>query len=101
MRLRGDTGIWEIFIPDVGIGTAYKYEILGPDGGVLPLKADPFARASEMRPATASKVAGWPDHEWGDAAHRAHWATTDPAANRSRSTRSIPARGGGTGTAAS
>ena len=78
MRLRVTTGIWEIFVPDVGIGTAYKYEILGPDGSVLPLKADPFARASEMRPANASKVADWPDHVWGDDAHRAHWATTDP-----------------------
>ena len=36
---------------------AYKYEILGPDGDRLPLKADPFARASELRPATASVVA--------------------------------------------
>ena len=70
MRLRRDTGIWEIFIPGVAPGLAYKYEIIGPDGDRLPLKADPFARASELRPATASIVAPELDHDWGDAAHR-------------------------------
>ena len=70
MRLRRDTGIWEIFVPWVAPGLAYKFEILGPDGGRLPLKADPFARASELRPATASVVAPELDHDWGDAAHR-------------------------------
>jgi 1,4-alpha-glucan branching enzyme len=77
MRLRRDTGIWEIFIPDVGVGLPYKYEIVGPDGGVLPLKADPFARAAEMRPANASRVAPWLDHQWGDDAHRAFWSGVD------------------------
>ncbi len=77
MRLRRDTGIWEIFIPGVHAGLAYKYEIIAPDGVVLPLKADPFARAAELRPANASVVAPWLDHEWGDAAHRAFWASTD------------------------
>ena len=74
MRLRRDTGIWEIFVPDVGPGAAYKYEIIGPDGNRVPLKADPFARASELRPATASIVAPELDHDWGDAAHREFWA---------------------------
>lgn len=77
MRLRRDTGIWEIFIPGVHCGLAYKFEIISAEGVRLPLKADPFARAAEMRPATASVVAPWLDHDWGDAAHRKHWATTD------------------------
>ncbi|MFO1105396.1 MAG: 1,4-alpha-glucan branching protein GlgB [Amaricoccus sp.] len=77
MRLRRDTGIWEIFIPWVHAGLPYKYEIIGPDGTLLPLKADPFARAAELRPATASVVAPWLDHDWGDAAHRRFWADTD------------------------
>ena len=79
MRRRADIGVWEIFIPDIGEGRAYKYRIVGPDGTVLPLKADPFAFASELRPKTASLVAqpGKRD-EWGDAAHRAHWAAVDP-----------------------
>ena len=101
MRLRRDTGIWEIFIPGVEPGLAYKYELIGPDGNRLPLKADPFARASELRPATASIVAPELDHDWGDAAHRDHWGRSTPAASRSRSTRCTPARGSATPTAAS
>jgi 1,4-alpha-glucan branching enzyme len=50
---RRNSGIWEIFIPRLGLGEAYKYEILGPHG-VLPLKADPVARQAEIPPATAS-----------------------------------------------
>ena len=78
MRLRGDIGVWEIFIPDIGEGVAYKYRITGPDGMVQPLKADPFAFASELRPNTASIVACPGKREWGDDAHRAHWASVDP-----------------------
>jgi 1,4-alpha-glucan branching enzyme len=78
MRLRRDTGIWEIFVPEVGAGAAYKYEIIGPDGVTLPLKADPFAFRSELRPATASVVAPTPLHIWTDDAHRDHWAKADP-----------------------
>ncbi len=77
MRLRRDTGIWEIFLPDVHPGATYKYEIIGPDGIRLPLKADPFAQSAELRPATASKVAAPLDHDWGDAAHRAFWSNAD------------------------
>jgi 1,4-alpha-glucan branching enzyme len=77
MRLRQDTGIWEIFVPGLGAGVTYKYEIVGSEGVRLPLKADPFARASELRPKTASIVAAWLEHEWGDAAHRAFWAQAD------------------------
>ena len=55
MRMRGG-GVWEIFVPGAGIGDRYKYEILGAHGELLPLKADPFAFAAEVRPATASIV---------------------------------------------
>ncbi|MEY2926738.1 MAG: hypothetical protein RL367_1215 [Pseudomonadota bacterium] len=78
MRCRADIGVWEIFIPDIGAGRAYKYRITGADGTVLPLKADPYAFASELRPATASLTAQPGKREWGDAAHRAHSAKTDP-----------------------
>ena len=77
MRDRRDTGIWELFLPDVGAGRAYKYEIIGPDGVRLPLKADPFAFKSELRPATASVTAVPPAHLWGDEAHRAYWRKAD------------------------
>jgi 1,4-alpha-glucan branching enzyme len=78
MRKRADTGVWEIFLPELGAGRAYKYEIVGADGVVQPLKADPFAFASELRPATASLTTGGPTHEWGDADHRAAWSKVDP-----------------------
>lgn len=77
MRVRRDTGIWELFIPDIGAGRPYKYEIIGPDGVRLPLKADPFAFKSELRPATASVTALPPAHEWGDEAHRNYWRNAD------------------------
>jgi 1,4-alpha-glucan branching enzyme len=54
MRRMG-RGIWEIFIPDVGEGALYKFEVKTMHG-VLILKADPYGRAMELRPNTASKV---------------------------------------------
>ena len=66
MRCRIDTGIWEVFIPEVGPGTVYKYEIVGPDGTLLPLKADPFAQQSELRPRNASVIADPTPYEWND-----------------------------------
>jgi len=78
MRGRRGTGVWEIFLPDIGEGRAYKYRIVGPDGAVQPLKADPFAFASELRPKTASVVGHAGKDDWGDQAHRAHWSSVDP-----------------------
>ncbi|MFJ6324979.1 MULTISPECIES: 1,4-alpha-glucan branching protein GlgB [unclassified Rhizobium] len=77
MRYRSDSGIWEIFAPDVPAGVAYKFEIRGQDGVLLPLKADPFARRSELRPKTASVTANELNQVWEDAAHREHWASVD------------------------
>ncbi|MBN9076870.1 MAG: 1,4-alpha-glucan branching protein GlgB [Rhizobiales bacterium] len=77
MRKRIDTGIWEIFLPDISAGQPYKYEIIGPKGQKLPLKADPFAFRSELRPATAS-VTDFPlRHQWGDEGHRDFWRSAD------------------------
>jgi 1,4-alpha-glucan branching enzyme len=78
MRHRHDIGVWEIFIPDIGEYQAYKYQIVASDGAVQPLKADPFAFASEVRPRTASITARPAKTDWGDTAHRAHWASVDP-----------------------
>jgi 1,4-alpha-glucan branching enzyme len=55
MRVRGN-GFWEIFVPEARAGDKYKYEIVGPDGHLLPLKSDPLAFAAELRPRTASIV---------------------------------------------
>ncbi len=57
MRLRHTAGVWETFVPHVVAGDLYKFELVAADGTLLPTKADPFARASELRPDTASKVA--------------------------------------------
>jgi 1,4-alpha-glucan branching enzyme len=67
MRLRHAGGIWELFVPGLPAGTLYKYELLGPDGELLPLKADPFARETELPPGTASVVPYRSHHEWRDA----------------------------------
>ncbi|MDL2399313.1 1,4-alpha-glucan branching protein GlgB [Rhizobium mayense] len=77
MRFRADSGIWEIFAPDIPAGVAYKFEIRGHDGVVLPLKADPFARRSELRPKTASVTANEMTQVWEDEAHQEHWASVD------------------------
>jgi 1,4-alpha-glucan branching enzyme len=56
MRLRHEAGIWEIFIPRLGVGAIYKFELLDPNGSLLPLKADPCAWRAEVPPATGSIV---------------------------------------------
>jgi 1,4-alpha-glucan branching enzyme len=58
MRVRGN-GFWEIFVPDAKPGDRYKYEVIGPDGRLLPLKSDPVAFAAELRPSSASVVVDW------------------------------------------
>lgn len=73
MRSLGSSGVWELFIPGVGVGARYKFEIRGPGGNWFQ-KADPMARATEIPPATASVVTDrfhrWDDDEWMD--RRAH-----------------------------
>jgi 1,4-alpha-glucan branching enzyme len=71
MRKRVDSGLWEIFMPALGEGAVYKYEIIGRDGDLLPLKADPFGFAAELRPSTASVVARTDRFAWHDHAHHA------------------------------
>ena len=56
MRRRGATGVWETFIPGLGEGATYKYEVLGRHGAPGPLKADPVGFGSEHPPANASVV---------------------------------------------
>jgi 1,4-alpha-glucan branching enzyme len=67
MRLRPGSGVWEIFLPGIAVGSLYKYELLGAFGELLPLKADPFAFAAERAPATASIVAVPGSETWNDA----------------------------------
>ena len=62
MRTLGSGGIWELFLPEVGPGARYKFEILAADGE-LRLKADPMAQETEVPPKTASVVTV-PEHSW-------------------------------------
>lgn len=65
MRRLGDSGIFELFIPGLGEGTVYKYEVK-VKGGLNILKADPYGNYSELRPNTASIVCDLEHFEWND-----------------------------------
>ncbi|MEU6541462.1 1,4-alpha-glucan branching enzyme [Streptomyces sp. NPDC047000] len=65
MRSLGSSGVWELFVPDIGEGELYKFEITRPDGSKT-LRADPLARRTETPPATSSVVTS-SHHEWQDA----------------------------------
>jgi 1,4-alpha-glucan branching enzyme len=68
MRSRGNSGVWEMFIPGIQESERYKFEIRNMHSGDTFVKADPYARAMEMRPRTASIVHvdkhRWDDAEW-------------------------------------
>ncbi len=66
MRKYHDQGLWEIFIPGLGEGTIYKYEITTPFASIPFLKADPYAFATELRPRTASIVTKLEGYDWND-----------------------------------
>jgi 1,4-alpha-glucan branching enzyme len=66
LQLRGSSGIWEGFIPDVGPGALYKYAISSHNGNYRVDKADPCGFAAEVRPHTASKVWDLSTYAWGD-----------------------------------
>ncbi|WP_181799756.1 1,4-alpha-glucan branching protein GlgB [Kitasatospora acidiphila] len=71
MRSLGGSGVWELFVPGVGEGARYKFEIATRDGRLVQ-KADPLARAAEVPPASASVV------------HRSHYAWGDTGWMRRR-----------------
>ena len=82
MRQLGRSGVYELFIPELPLGTLYKYEIKTAHGGVL-LKTDPFASAMELPPGTAARVYQstytWNDQHW-IAARRERDPTREPIA---------------------
>jgi 1,4-alpha-glucan branching enzyme len=65
MRMIGSSGVWELFMPAIGEGALYKFEVLTPDHRVV-LKVDPYAFRTEVPPATAS-IVHTPRHTWQDA----------------------------------
>ena len=68
MATLGDSGVWELFIPELAAGALYRFEMRLRGSGTVKLKSDPCARAFERRPATACCVAPAAAHAWKDAA---------------------------------
>ncbi len=68
MRKHLEAGIWDIFLPGVGQGELYKFELLDAHGQLLPLKSDPLARYCEPAPGNAARVFhseyDWQDDNW-------------------------------------
>jgi 1,4-alpha-glucan branching enzyme len=76
MRVMGGTGVWELFIPGLSVGTKYKFELLTKAGNWI-TKIDPLARATEVPPNTASIVTD-STHKWKDSSWLKARAKTDP-----------------------
>ena len=96
LRSLGGTGVWELFVPGIGEGELYKFEITRPDGSKT-LRADPMARRTEAPPDTSSIVCAsayeWGDAEWLErrgtpAPHEAPFSVTIIGTPSSRHTRS-------------
>ncbi len=66
MRHHHSSGLWELFIPGLGVGDLYKYEIKSRANGRLFIKSDPLAFAAELRPKTASVIWKLDRHVWND-----------------------------------
>jgi len=68
MRLHPGNGLWEIFIPGIGQGEYYKFELLDKQGELLPFKSDPMGQFHEAPPGNASVVYEshykWQDADW-------------------------------------
>ena len=77
MTLLADSGIWEAFVPDLGIGELYKYAITARSGKIL-FKADPYAFQAEYRPQTASVTADLSGFPWKDGAWMEKRKIIDP-----------------------
>ena len=68
MRRMGSSGVWELFLPDVGEGARYKFEVHPASGGPPMLKVDPYAFRTELPPDNASVVHRIDRYAWGDEA---------------------------------
>lgn len=78
MRSLGGSGIWELFIPNIGTGSLYKFEILNRASQEVLLKTDPYGQQFEFRPSTASIVVdnqaySWQDEQWLDQRKKHNW----------------------------
>lgn len=81
MNNRGSSGVWELFVPGLPLGTLYKFEIRNRASGAVFLKSDPYATACEQRPATASRIMPasqfrWSDNHWLRKRAQRGWSNT-------------------------
>ncbi|HEY9827156.1 MAG TPA: 1,4-alpha-glucan branching enzyme, partial [Stenomitos sp.] len=76
---KGPTGIFDLFIPGLDVGTSYKYEIKNYEGHIYE-KTDPYGFHQEVRPKTASIVADLDSYAWQDAAWLEQRRNSDPLA---------------------
>jgi 1,4-alpha-glucan branching enzyme len=77
MHSRASSGVWELTIPGLGLGTIYKYEIRDRTGRLF-LKADPYGVAMQLRPENCSVVASLDGYAWSDAPWLAQRERADP-----------------------
>jgi 1,4-alpha-glucan branching enzyme len=77
MSVRGSFGVWELFVPELGPGELYKYEIFTRESRELKLKTDPYGSSYEQRPATAASTTRESTFAWDDAAWLAERARRD------------------------
>jgi len=70
MRARGVAGVWDAFVPEIGVGALYKYHIVSRYNGYTVDKADPYAFAAQIRPETASRVWDLESYSWNDRSWR-------------------------------
>ena len=78
MRSRGNSGVWELFIPGLSADQLYKFEIRHRDSGLISSKSDPYAQQLELRPRTASVITrpdtfNWQDQAWMDKRESFDW----------------------------
>lgn len=78
LRKRGQTGVWETFMPAIGEGDVYKFEVLDGNRHLLPQKSDPVGFGSEHPPRTGSIVRKLAGHKWNDKP----WMTRRAASQR-------------------
>ena len=79
MRVLGSSGVWELFVPDIGVGEVYKYEVKDQSGNIFE-KSDPYGFQFEVRPASGSIVADLSKHQWADQQWLDRRGRTDPLA---------------------
>ena len=79
MRVRGGSGVWELFLPEILAGEVYKFEIRSRQSTESFEKTDPYGQQFEHRPKTASVITGqspytWKDEDWIHQRSESPWA---------------------------